>query len=85
MWSMKTSKVRGNVEHFLKESIRALIYVYQRVISPVFPSSCIYTPTCSQYALEAIEKYGVAKGVFMSFKRITRCHPFRKGGFDPVE
>ncbi len=48
-------------------------------------SNCIYIPTCSQYAIDAIEKYGAIKGSFMAIKRILRCHPFHKGGYDPVK
>ena len=62
----------------------ALIRFYQICISPLKPSCCRFTPTCSQYALEAIEKYGALKGGWMAFKRILRCNPFHKGGYDPV-
>ena len=62
----------------------ALVRVYQRFISPLFPPCCIYSPTCSQYAVEAIEKHGFLKGTWLAFKRILRCNPFHKGGFDPV-
>jgi putative membrane protein insertion efficiency factor len=62
----------------------AVIKFYQLTISPLLPSSCIYTPTCSQYALEALEKYGLFKGGFMALRRIFRCTPFHRGGFDPV-
>ena len=61
-----------------------LIKLYQRFISPLLGNRCRFYPTCSQYALDAISKYGVLKGVFISFKRIMRCHPFNKGGYDPV-
>lgn len=61
-----------------------LIRFYQRYISPVLPDSCIYIPTCSQYAVEAIQKYGVFKGCWLAFRRILRCHPFHAGGYDPV-
>ena len=57
---------------------------YQFCISPLLPNSCRYTPTCSQYALEAIEKYGALKGGWMALRRILRCNPFHKGGYDPV-
>ncbi|MEZ4812363.1 MAG: membrane protein insertion efficiency factor YidD [Caldisericia bacterium] len=60
-----------------------LIWIYRKLISPIFPSSCIYNPTCSQYAFEAITKHGF-KGVWMSIKRIARCRPGMPGGFDPV-
>ncbi|MDO4295073.1 MAG: membrane protein insertion efficiency factor YidD [bacterium] len=61
-----------------------LIRFYQRFISPCLGAHCIYTPTCSQYAIEALRKYGALKGSFLACKRILRCHPFAKGGYDPV-
>jgi putative membrane protein insertion efficiency factor len=63
------------------------IYVidfYQKFISPLKPSCCRFYPTCSQYAKEAIDKYGVVKGSYLAVKRILRCHPFNPGGYDPV-
>ena len=66
---------------------RALMFVvrgYKRYISPLLPDACIYSPTCSEYALEAIEKYGAAKGSWLAIRRILRCNPFHRGGFDPV-
>ena len=57
---------------------------YQLWISPLLPSACRYYPTCSAYAIEAIEKHGAAVGSWMAIKRIARCHPFRPGGYDPV-
>ncbi len=61
-----------------------LVMFYRKCISPLKPGVCIYTPTCSAYMLEAIEKFGVAKGVCMGIKRIMRCVPWKEGGFDPV-
>lgn len=61
-----------------------LIRGYQIFISPLFPPSCRYLPTCSEYGYEAIEKYGIIKGGWMALRRILRCHPFRPGGYDPV-
>lgn len=60
------------------------IRFYQKVISPCFGPHCRYTPTCSQYAYEAIKKYGCIKGSFLAVKRILRCHPWHEGGYDPV-
>ncbi|AQS53882.1 Putative membrane protein insertion efficiency factor [Jeotgalibaca dankookensis] len=57
---------------------------YQKHVSPLFPPSCRYYPTCSHYMIEAIEKHGAAKGSAMGAARILRCQPFVKGGFDPV-
>jgi len=61
-----------------------LIKFYQRCISPYTPAACRYTPTCSQYALEAFRKYGPVKGFWLSLKRILRCHPWGGSGYDPV-
>ena len=68
----------------MKRVLLALVRFYRRAISPFRPPCCRYTPTCSQYALEAIEKYGALKGGWMAFRRILRCNPFHKGGYDPV-
>ena len=61
-----------------------LIKAYRRFISPLFPPSCRFQPTCSQYALEAISVYGTFKGSWLAIKRILRCHPFHPGGYDPI-
>ena len=68
----------------MKKPMIAAIRFYQRHISPGLPPRCRYIPTCSEYALEAVEKYGAVKGGWMAAKRIARCHPFHKGGYDPV-
>lgn len=60
------------------------IRFYQRWISPLFPPSCRFQPTCSQYTYEAIQIHGVIKGVALGMRRISRCHPFHPGGYDPV-
>ena len=61
-----------------------LIKIYQFLISPLFPSSCRYTPTCSHYTAEALKKYGIIKGGWLGIKRISRCHPWGGSGYDPV-
>ena len=63
----------------------AMIRFYRKYISTLKKPSCKFYPTCSQYALDAIEKYGALKGSFMAIKRILRCHPYNKGGYDPVK
>ena len=69
----------------MKKLLLALIRFYRRRISPLAPGKCRYSPTCSAYAVEAIEKYGAAKGSWLAFKRICRCHPFsRHDYYDPV-
>ena len=68
----------------MKRALLALVRFYQRQISPLFPPCCRFTPTCSQYALEAIQVHGAAKGVFLALKRILRCNPLFPGGYDPV-
>ena len=61
-----------------------LIRFYRKNLSPARPPCCRFIPTCSEYALQAIEKYGAAKGSWLAFRRLLRCHPFCKGGYDPV-
>jgi uncharacterized protein len=61
-----------------------LIRGYRRVLSPMLPPSCRFTPSCSRYTLQAVEKYGLLKGCLMGAWRVLRCHPFSKGGYDPV-
>ena len=68
----------------MKKLVLFLIKFYQKFVSPLFPPSCRYTPTCSQYTFEAVQKYGVIKGLFLGIKRILRCNPFFPGGDDPV-
>ncbi len=69
----------------MKKVIILLIRFYQKVISPMFPPCCRFQPTCSQYAMEAVGKYGVWKGGRKAIWRILRCNPFCKGGYDPVD
>ncbi len=68
----------------MKRMLLLLVRFYRRAISPFRPPCCRFYPTCSQYALEAIEKYGALKGGYLSVRRVLRCNPFHKGGYDPV-
>jgi uncharacterized protein len=61
-----------------------ILRVYKYTLSPLLPPSCRFTPTCSEYAVDAISKYGFWKGSVLSVKRLVRCHPFCPGGYDPV-
>ena len=69
----------------MKKALIGCIKFYRKFISPLKRPSCRFYPTCSQYTLEAIEKYGALKGGFMGIKRILKCHPYNKGGYDPVK
>lgn len=68
----------------MKTIALAIIRFYQKLISPLLPPSCRFTPTCSHYSYEAIQKHGFFKGGWLAIKRIGRCHPFNPGGYDPV-
>ena len=68
----------------MKKVILAMIRFYQKAVSPYTRPCCRFTPTCSQYAVEAVTKYGALKCTFLAVKRILRCNPFFKGGYDPV-
>lgn len=69
----------------MKKLILSIINLYRKHISPMRAPCCIYSPTCSEYAIDAIGKYGAFKGGFLAIKRILRCNPFSKGGYDPVK
>jgi len=68
----------------MRQLVLILVRFYQLCISPVMPAHCIHTPTCSQYTIEAVQSHGVLRGVWLAVKRLLRCHPFSKGGYDPV-
>ena len=69
----------------MKKTAVFLIRSYKKYISPFLPKSCRFYPTCSEYAMDAINKYGILKGSIKSLYRILRCNPFNKGGYDPVK
>lgn len=69
----------------VKKILIVMILFYQKVISPIKPGKCRFYPTCSSYTLQAIEKYGALKGLYLGIKRISKCHPFHPGGYDPLK
>ena len=77
--------MRKGITEFIKSILVSLIRFYQLCISPLLGKNCRYYPTCSQYAIEAIEKKGIVHGLWLAVKRICRCHPWHDGGYDPVE
>ena len=72
------------MKKYLRRLFTLPIIIYQYAISPFFPSSCRFTPTCSNYSKEAITKHGILKGTVLSIKRIAKCHPWGGSGYDPV-
>jgi putative membrane protein insertion efficiency factor len=69
----------------MKYLVIDLLYLYKVMVSPFLPPACRFEPTCSEYARQAVDRYGAYRGTIMAIKRILRCHPFCKGGYDPVE
>jgi len=68
----------------VRKLLIALVRFYQKALSPHLPASCRYQPSCSHYALTALERYGALRGGWMAFRRVLRCNPFSRGGYDPV-
>lgn len=82
-WS-EMMAIRRTLSVIMRAVLRGPIRAYQWVVSPLFPGSCRYLPTCSSYALEAIETHGALRGSWLGLRRILRCHPWGGAGFDPV-
>ncbi|MBE6334106.1 MAG: membrane protein insertion efficiency factor YidD [Bacteroidales bacterium] len=74
----------NRLKHLVVEVLILPIKFYKYAISPLLPPTCRYTPTCSQYAIEALRKHGVFKGSYLTIKRLLRCHPWGGSGYDPV-
>jgi uncharacterized protein len=75
---------RGGSARLVREVASAPVLIYQRLVSPALPRRCRYEPTCSRYALDAIRRFGVSRGLVLSLWRLLRCNPFSHGGYDPV-
>jgi putative membrane protein insertion efficiency factor len=69
----------------MKKILVGIVKLYRKFISPIKPPTCRFYPTCSEYSLQALEKYGALKGSYLSIKRISKCHPLHPGGYDPLE
>lgn len=69
----------------MKLILISAVKLYKYLISPLLPGNCRFFPTCSEYSIEALNRYGALKGVYLAVRRILRCHPFHPGGFDPVK
>ncbi len=76
--------IEKNVLIILKAALLTLIRIYQNTLSLSFGPCCRFYPSCSSYAFESIERFGIRQGIWLSFKRLIRCHPFNPGGYDPV-
>ncbi len=74
-----------SVERSLVQVLDRMLVWYKKYVSPLFPPSCRFEPTCSEYAREALRKYGLWKGLLLSFWRVLRCNPYSRGGYDPVK
>jgi len=72
------------VNNIAQRVVLGLLRAYRRAVSPLLPPACRYVPTCSEYAMEAVERYGAIRGSAMAVWRVLRCHPFTQGGLDPV-
>ena len=72
------------IVHIPQTAFIGLLKGYKYFISPLLPPSCRFTPTCSEYTIQAVQKYGLLKGGYLGIRRILRCHPFSRGGYDPV-
>ena len=68
----------------MKQAVQFMLRCYQRIVSPMLPHACRFVPTCSQYAIEAVEAHGVVRGGLLAVARLSRCQPFARAGFDPV-
>jgi len=85
-WFKNLLREMNDLRYILKmrKILLCMIRLYRYLLSPLYPMSCRFTPTCSEYAMEAIQKYGSVTGLYLTARRLLRCHPFHPGGHDPV-
>ncbi|MBN2158011.1 MAG: membrane protein insertion efficiency factor YidD [Spirochaetes bacterium] len=81
---MRINRNNNIIDTLFSGFIILIIKVYRTILSPLLPSSCRFYPSCSAYAIDALKKHGLVKGVYLAVRRIVRCHPLNDGGFDPV-
>jgi putative membrane protein insertion efficiency factor len=79
-----TASVNARVGRMIRQLFILMVRGYQVTLSPLLPAACRYYPSCSAYAIEALERYGAWRGAWLALRRIGRCHPFHSGGYDPV-
>ncbi len=84
MGTIESARALTTVFQWPRQVGAALIRGYQRFVSPAFPPRCRFSPSCSQYTLEAVERYGLVRGVWYGLRRLVKCHPFHPGGYDPL-
>ena len=83
-WAARCSACRSETGTTVRFVLIALVRAYQLFLGPLLPAACRYSPSCSVYAIEALEKHGALRGGWLAIRRIGRCHPFHVGGYDPV-
>lgn len=81
---MPELSLASRLAHASRGGVLLLLAFYKRAVSPWLPSACRFHPTCSEYMMQAVRRYGVRRGVWMGLKRLLRCHPLAEGGYDPV-
>jgi putative membrane protein insertion efficiency factor len=81
----KNYSILKEINRYVSKLLIYLVRFYQRFISPLKGPTCRFYPTCSQYSIEAIRKYGALKGIYLTIRRLLKCHPFHSGGYDPLK
>ena len=81
----KNYSILKEINRYISKLLIYLVRFYQKFISPLKGPTCRFYPTCSQYSIEAIKKYGALKGIYLTMRRLLKCHPFHTGGYDPLK